>query len=65
MAEVPRIDVDEAWRRVQAGEARLVCAYDDLAKCRSMELAGSINRDELRAVLPSLPRHQEIIFYCG
>ena len=33
MADVERIGVDEARRHVAAGQAMLVCAYDDEAKC--------------------------------
>jgi hypothetical protein len=65
MADVPRIDVHEARRRVQSGEALLVCAYDDPEKCGRMQLEGSINLSELQSRLWSLPHDQELIFYCG
>ena len=65
MADVPRIDVSEARHKVEAGQALLVCAYDDEAKCGRMKLAGSITFAELRGRLPSLPKSQEIIFYCA
>ena len=65
MAEIARIDVAEARRKVEAGQAVLVCAYDDEAKCGRMKLAGSITLAELRVRVPSLPKSQELIFYCA
>jgi len=65
MAEVPRISVEEARRQVAAGEALLICAYEDDAKCSRMKLEGSINLSDLQSRLPSLPKNQEIIFYCA
>jgi hypothetical protein len=65
MADIPRIDVAEARRKVEAAQALLVCAYDDEAKCGRMKLAGSITLAELRSRLPSLPKSQELIFYCA
>jgi hypothetical protein len=65
MTDVPRIGVEEARRRVEAGEALLVCAYADEAKCHRMRLEGSILLSELESRRPSLPRDQPIIFYCA
>jgi hypothetical protein len=65
MAEVPRIGVEEASRKAAAGEALLVCAYPDEAKCNKMRLHGSITLSELESRLPSLPKNQEILFYCA
>jgi hypothetical protein len=65
MADVPRIGVEEARRKVGAGEALLVCAYPDETKCNKMKLQGSITLPEVESRVPSLPRGQEIIFYCA
>jgi hypothetical protein len=65
MAEVPRIDVDEARRRVAAGEALLVCGYADEAKCAQMKLEGSITLSQLQSRLPGLAKTQEIIVFCA
>lgn len=65
MAEVPRIGVEEARRKVTKGEALLVCAYSDRAKCNQMKLEGSTTLPELEARLGSLPKTQELIFYCA
>jgi len=63
--DVPRIDPAEARRRVQSGQALLVCGYEDETKCREMALEGAITLSELKRRLPSLPKSQELIFYCA
>jgi hypothetical protein len=65
MAEVERINVEEARRKTNSGDALLVCAYDDEEKCAAIKLEGSISLAGLAARLSSGPRDQEIIFYCG
>jgi hypothetical protein len=66
MPEIPRIDVAEARRKVNSEGAILVCAYDDEAKCRTMNLEGSVSLTAFRSKLSAaLPRDQEIIFYCA
>jgi rhodanese-related sulfurtransferase len=62
---VPRVDVEEARRKVAAGDALLVCAYGDDVKCKQLELEGSITLSELESRLPALPKEREIIFYCA
>ncbi len=65
MADIERIPAADARRRVQSGQALLVCAYDDEAKCNKMKLDGAISLATFRSRLPSLPRQQEVIFYCA
>jgi hypothetical protein len=65
MAEVPRIDVEGAHKKVAAGQALLVCAYEDEAKCRALNLDGSIPLSNFKSRAGSLPKSQEIIFYCA
>ena len=60
-----RIEAAEARRRVQSGEALLVCAYDNESKCDTMKLEGAISLGTLEAKAPSLPTNLEIIFYCA
>ena len=62
MAE--RIDVDEARRKVSAGQAILVCAYED-ARCDRVRLEGATTLPKLQARLATVPKDQEIIFYCA
>jgi hypothetical protein len=65
MPEVTRIDPESARQDVKAGQALLVCAYDDRARCRDIMLDGAIDMDELEARLPTLRKNQPLIFYCG
>jgi len=65
MADVARISVEEARREVDAGGALLVCAYEDEQKCSKISLQGSINMAQFASRLATLPKDQEIIFYCA
>ena len=65
MGQATRIEPREARKKVESGEALLVCAYDDEQKCRQMHLEGAIHLQELEEKLPGIPKEQEIIFYCA
>ena len=65
MADDLRIGVDEAHRDVASGAALLVCGYADEAKCRKIPLEGSVTLRELESRAPTLPKSQEIIFFCA
>jgi hypothetical protein len=65
MAETPRVTPSEIYPKVRSGKTLLVCAYDDEAKFRRLQLQGAISLAELRARLASLPLGQEIVFYCA
>jgi hypothetical protein len=65
MAIPVRVTPQEIYPRVQAGQALLVCAYNDEAKYRSMQLEGALSLREIMARLPDLAKDQEIIFYCA
>lgn len=64
-ANVERIDVASARQKVTGGRALLVCGYEDDAKCRKGRLDGSIPYARFEAMAPTLPKSQEIIFYCA
>lgn len=64
-ANVERIDVETARKNVTNGQALLVCAYEDDAKCRKGRLDGSIPLARLEAMAATLPKSQPIIFYCA
>ena len=64
MAEVERVSVEEARAAARAGRAKLVCAYDD-ARCSRIRLEGATTLRELERQAASLPRSQELIFYCA
>jgi hypothetical protein len=59
------IDATQAREKVQRGQAALVCAYDDEAKCARMLLDGAISLAVLRASAAEWSRADEIIFYCA
>ena len=65
MAEAARVDPEEVLEKIESGEALLVCAYEDVAKCRDADLEGSITLGELRSRLASIPKDKEIVFFCA
>jgi hypothetical protein len=65
MEDIERISVEEAHRKVKANQALLVCAYEDEAKCRMVNLDGSISLTSFQKKAASLPKSQEIIFFCA
>jgi hypothetical protein len=64
-ATVERIDVGTARKNVSSGQALLVCAYEDDAKCRKSRLEGSVPLARFETMAGTLPKTQEIIFYCA
>ena len=63
MKRQKEIDPTQAREKVQRGDARLVCAYDDEDKCRRLLLDGAISLGELKRAKPS--KDEELIFYCA
>ena len=63
-ANIERISPEAAYQKLKSGEALMVCAYED-DKCRDLLMQGALLRSELEAMLPTLPKDQEIIFYCA
>jgi hypothetical protein len=63
MPHATRITPQEARKKVAAGQAMLVCGYEDSEKCRRYDLDGSLNFQELWRRQPG--KQQEIIFYCA
>ena len=63
IAEPARISPAEAYQKVKAGSALLVCAYPDDATFRKMQLEGAISFKQFESRLPDLKKDQEIIFY--
>jgi len=62
---VTRISPSEAHRRIDAGKAILVCAYDSDEKCEAMHLEGMETLHHFQDRLPTIPKEQEVIFYCA
>ncbi|MFA7383791.1 MAG: hypothetical protein WC001_10105 [Desulfurivibrionaceae bacterium] len=65
MINPERITPAEAYNKVSEGEALFVCAYDSEEKFATAKLQGAISVMELKAMLPSLGKGREIIFYCA
>jgi hypothetical protein len=65
VADIERISVEAAHQKVDANQALLVCAYDDEAKCRKVNLEGSISLTIFQSRAGSVLKTQEIIFYCA
>ena len=65
MGEITRTTIAEARRKVEEGKAVFVCAYESEDVCRGMMLEGGISLAEFRERVPSLPKEQEMIFYCA
>jgi len=63
MAEPKRVTPEEIYQRVKSKAALLVCAYDDDAKFKRMQLEGAISFNEFQSRLSSLAKDQEIVFY--
>jgi hypothetical protein len=62
---IKRVTPEDAHRRLESGEALLVCAYDSDEKFAAFQLAGAIPLSELKAREPDLRREQGLIFYCA
>jgi hypothetical protein len=65
IAEPLRVSPAQAYQKVKAGTALLVCAYPDDETFRKMQLEGAISYKEFESRLPGLKKDQEIIFYCA
>ena len=63
MADIERVSAQQAHAKTKSNQALLVCAYDDEAKCRMLNLEGSISLASFKSRVSSLPKSQEIIFY--
>lgn len=61
--EPVRISPADAYQKVNAGTALLVCAYPDDETFKKMQLEGAISLKEFESRLPGLKKDQEIIFY--
>jgi hypothetical protein len=63
MADIERISAQQTHTRAESNQALLVCAYEDDAKCRMLNLEGSISFTNFKSRVGSLPKSKEIIFY--
>lgn len=65
MADIERIGVVDARTKLQAKTALLVCAYPDEARWNAARLERAVPLASLEARAATLPKNQELIFYCG
>jgi hypothetical protein len=65
MPYIPRISVQDARRDIASGHALLVCAYEQEEKCQQVALEGSLSLTQFQQRAPSLPKEQEVIFFCA
>ena len=65
MAQAERLGARETFEKVKSGKVLLVCAYEDEEKFKALRLEGAISFQDFRSRLDSMPKEQEIIFYCA
>lgn len=64
MQTVERVSVDRAWELAQAGQALLVCAYDD-DTCRSILFEGALLKSDFEKRIAWMDPDQTVVFYCA
>ena len=65
MADPIRVSPQEAWDGLQSSECMLVLSYSNPAAFKKFPIEGAIPFPEFQSRLPSIPKEQEIVFYCG
>ena len=65
MPEPERISAEEAHKKLKAGTAIVVCAYEDDNKFKTFHLEGALSFNEFKSKLSSLSKDQEMAFYCS
>lgn len=64
MPDAKRVTAAETREKVMAGKALLVCAYADDSAFARYRLDGAISLADFKARVSTLPKEQEIVFYC-
>lgn len=62
--QVTRVSPQEARRRVETGQALLVCGYEG-EKFDRNHLPDALRFEEFESRKSSLPKSQPVIFYCA
>ena len=65
MTDLRKLDPRTAHEHAHAGEALLICAYDDGKHWPDLAIEDAIPLQELRAQRDSLAKDRELIFYCN
>ena len=63
--DMVRVDSKEVFEKVAANIGLLVCAYESDEKFDMVRLERAIPFSEFMEKVPTLPKDQEIIFYCA
>jgi len=64
---VPRLSPQDVRGRMQAspGKVHLICAYDDVSKCRQFALDGAKPLKEFEARVEEVGPDDDLVFYCA
>ena len=65
LKDIARVSPNEVHPRVHSGSSLLVCAYDNQEKFEKNHLQGAISLDVLKLKASTLPKDQELVFYCA
>ncbi len=65
MSDSVRVSATEIRRRVQSGDALLVCAYESDEKFKAHHLEGAVSYNEFQAIIPKLTKAKELVFFCA
>lgn len=60
MTEPTRLSPKTVREKVMQGDALLICAYDDAARCEHNRLSGALTLGELQ---DQLPDDRQLVFY--
>lgn len=63
MKDPIRIAPEDVYEKIKSGATLLVCAYEDEAVFRQLQIQWAISLTQFKSRLSSLPRDQEIVFY--
>ena len=64
MSRCERVSPESAQKKVRSRDALLVCAYQEDEQFRKMQLEGATSYSDFKKKVASIPKDQEIIFYC-
>jgi hypothetical protein len=65
LEKVLRIEPLEARQKVAAGDALLVCAYENEGEFKHLQLENAVSFHTFKKLLAGLSPDKEIIFYCN
>jgi len=60
-----RVSAQEVREKTHSGDAMLVCAYDDDAKCKEFNLEDSMTLTKFKSASEEMDKSKEVFFYCA